>query len=149
MIYMKSIGKYLFLFIFGGLVYNLIELLYRGYSHWTMFILGGLCFVSVGLINNLFTWKTPIEFQCLIGGGLITLLEFITGLVVNVKLNWNVWDYSNVPLNFMGQICLPFTIIWIFLSLIIIIVDDLLRWKFFKERKPKYYSICLDKTYYL
>ena len=143
----KSIIKYLFLFAFGGVVYNVIELLYRGHTHWTMFVLGGLCFVSIGLINNAFSWKNPIEIQCLIGGGIITLLEYITGYIVNIKLGWNVWDYSNIPLNLQGQICLPFTVVWIVLSLFIIIIDDFLRWKFFKEDKPKYYSICLDITY--
>jgi hypothetical protein len=56
-----SIIKYLFLFLFGGASYNLIEILWRGHTHWTMFILGGLCFVLVGLINNLFSWDMFIE----------------------------------------------------------------------------------------
>ena len=142
-----TVIKNLILFEIGGLIYNLIEMLYRGNTHWTMFILGGLCFVSIGLINNAFSWKNPIEIQCLIGGGIITLLEYITGYIVNIKLGWNVWDYSNIPLNLQGQICLPFTVVWIVLSLFIIIIDDFLRWKFFKEDKPKYYSICLDITY--
>ena len=73
----------------------------RGYSHWTMFVLGGICFITVGLINNIFTWKTPIEIQAIVGSIIITLLEFITGIIVNIKLDWNVWDYSNLPLKYI------------------------------------------------
>lgn len=126
----KSIIKYIFLFVIGGGVYYAIETIWRGYSHWTMFILGGICFITVGLINNIFTWKTPIEIQAIIGSIIITLLEFITGIIVNIKLDWNVWDYSNPPLNILGQVCLPFTLIWIILSILIIFLDDFLRYKF-------------------
>ena len=137
----KSILKYLILFVFGGIVYYLIEMCWRGYSHWTMFLLGGACFVSVGLINNIFSWKMPLEIQAVVGAVLITLLELIVGLIVNVKLGWNVWDYSDLPLNFMGQICLPFSVLWCILSTIIIIVDDKIRYKFFNERSPIYTTI--------
>ena len=90
----KSIIKYIFLFGIGGGIYYGIETIWRGYSHWTMFVLGGICFITVGLINNIFTWKTPIEIQAIVGSIIITLLEFITGTIVNIKLDWNVWDYS-------------------------------------------------------
>ena len=139
--YIKSLLKYIALFLFGGAVYYLIEILWRGHSHWTMFILGGLCFVSVGLINNIFPWTMKIELQAAIGSVLITALEFIMGLVVNVKLNWNVWDYSNMPFNFLGQICLPFSLLWYVLSIVIIFVDDYIRHKFFGESKPTYTSV--------
>ena len=42
---LKLISKYSFLFYAGGVLYVLIELAWRGRSHWTMFVLGGLCFV--------------------------------------------------------------------------------------------------------
>lgn len=141
MTYVKSVLKYVALFLFGGVAYYLIEILYRGYSHWTMFILGGLCFISVGLINNIFPWTMKIELQAFIGAIIITLLELIVGLIVNVKLNWGVWDYSNVPFNFLGQICLPFSLLWYVLSIVIILLDDYIRHKFFGEQRPTYVSI--------
>ena len=139
--YIKSLIKYVVLFLFGGMVYYLIEILWRGYSHWTMIILGGLCFVSVGLINNVLSWSMVIELQALIGAVLITSLEFVVGLIVNVKLGWCIWDYSNVPFNFLGQICLPFSLLWYILSMIIIFTDDYIRYAFFNEKKPVYKSI--------
>ena len=135
---LKIIGKYSFLFIIGGLVYALIEILYRGYTHWTMVILGGICFIAVGLINEVLSWKTPIVIQGLIGGLLITCLEYITGCIVNIQLCWNVWDYSDVLFNIRGQVCPQFTILWIFISILAIIIDDYLRYWIFHEEKPHY-----------
>ena len=80
----------------------------------------------------------PFEYQCLIGGGAITGLELITGIIVNIVLKWHIWDYSGMPLNFIGQICLPFTLLWVLLSALIILLDDYIRYKLFKEEKPKY-----------
>ena len=139
--YIKSLIKYAVLFFLGGLVYYLIEILWRGYSHWTMIILGGLCFVAVGLINNILPWNMVIELQALIGAVLITSLEFVVGLIVNVNLGWDIWDYSNVPFNFLGQICLPFSLLWYMLSIIVIFTDDYIRHIFFNEKKPVYKSI--------
>lgn len=106
--FLKHILKIMILFCFGGLTYVLIELIFRGFSHWTMMILGGLSFVLVGLFNEIKP-DTPIEIQMIEGGLLITILEFLTGLLVNIKLNMNIWDYSDIKFNLMGQICLPFS----------------------------------------
>lgn len=135
---MKNLLKYLILFLIGGGTYYLIEILSRGYSHWSMAVLGGVCFIAVGLLNEIFPWSMPFGFQCLIGGGVITTLELITGIITNIILKWHIWDYSGMPLNFMGQICLPFTLLWVLLSALIILLDDFIRYKFFGEEKPKY-----------
>ena len=105
-----------------------------------MFFLGGVCFLLVGLINNKISWDIPIEKQMLLGGMTITILEFITGIIVNIILQWNVWDYSDIPFSICGQICLPFSLAWMGISLAIILIDDYIRWKVFKEEKPHYYS---------
>lgn len=135
---MKTVIKNLILFEIGGLIYNLIEILYRGNTHWTMFIVGGLCFLLVGWINKFFSWDLALWKQMLIGGAIITVVEFVSGCIINLWLGWNVWDYSHIPLNILGQICLPFYFAWVGLSLIAIIVDDVIRWLFFGEEKPKY-----------
>lgn len=73
--------------VIGGAIYVGIEMLWRGHSHPSMFILGGLCFVSIGLINELFPWELGIVWQALIGGTMVTCLEFITGVIVNTRLH--------------------------------------------------------------
>ena len=135
---LKIITKYLFLGIIGSIVYMSLEILWRGYTHWTMGILGGICFICLGLINELLSWETPLVLQMLIGSTIITILEFITGCIVNLWLGWNVWDYSNLPLNLLGQICLPFSILWYFVSAIGIVIDDYIRYIYFDEEYPRY-----------
>lgn len=135
---MAKILKYLFLFSFGGIVYLLIELLWRGYSHWSMFILGGACFVLLGLMNQQYTRQIPLFIQMLFGAFIITALEFIAGCILNIWLGLNVWDYSNMPYNIMGQICLPYMVLWFLLSPVCIIVDDYMRYLFFDEEQPHY-----------
>ena len=136
--YIKLFLKYLFLGFIGGFTYYNIELIYRGYSHISMFLLASFLFILIGLINEFLSWDTPLFIQSIIGAIIVTVFEFITGCIVNLWLGLNIWDYSNEPLNVMGQIGLPFTLIWIVLSCIAIILDDYLRYYIFNEEKPHY-----------
>ena len=130
--------KYYTLGTLGGTVYVFIELMWRGYSHWSMFLLGGVCFIALGLINEVIPWEMPLTAQMLIGCVIITSLEFITGCIVNLWLGWNVWDYSDLPYNLLGQISVASSIGWYFLSAVGIVLDDWLRYIFFGEEKPRY-----------
>ena len=125
---MRQYLKEMFLAVTGGLLYIILELVWRGHSHWTMFVLGGLCFALIGLINELIPWCMPLWKQALIGAVIITGLEFLTGCIVNLWLGWNVWDYSDMPLNLLGQICVPYILLWVPVSLIAIMLDDWLRY---------------------
>jgi uncharacterized membrane protein len=140
--------KIFILFLIGGFIYVAIELGFRGHSHWTMFLLGGLCFILIGGLNNYIPWEMSIIKQGIIGALIITSLEFIFGLVLNLYLNLGIWDYSNMPFNILGQICLPFSIAWFFLSLVAIFVDDWLRYVLFKEEKPHYhlFTVCKEEN---
>ena len=133
-----KIFKYLILFSFGGLFYVGIELATRGYSHWTMFVLGGACFILIGAVNEWIPWEMPLTVQMLIGSVIITTLEFATGCIVNVWLGWEIWDYSSESWNICGQICLKYSVYWFFLSAVAILIDDLLRWVVFDEEQPHY-----------
>ena len=128
----------LILFLFGGLSYFIIEILWRGYSHWSMFLLGGLCFLLIGLLNERLMQNTPIIPQALIGAFIITALEFIAGCILNIHLELDVWDYYDMPFNILGQICLPYSILWVILSLVCIVFDDYLRYMFLGGEKPQY-----------
>lgn len=130
--------KYLLLFFLGGFLYGAIEILSRGYSHISMFLAGGLCFVAIGLVNEVFPKDTALVSQMLLSALVVTIIEFITGMIVNVWLGLHVWDYSSQPYNLYGQVCLLFSLLWFFLSLPAILLDDYLRYKIFGEEKPKY-----------
>ena len=134
----RMLFKYMFLFVVMGGVYYCIEIVWRGQSHISMFILAGCCGIICGLLNELFPWELGLLWQSMIGATVITACEFVTGLIVNVWLDLGVWDYSTLPFNVLGQICLPFTILWAFISCAAIILDDYLRYWFFGEEKPHY-----------
>ena len=100
----------------GGSIYCILELLARGHTHWTMFILGGLCYAGCGFIYDISGPETAVWQQMILCTIIITVLEFITGLIVNILLGWNVWDYHKIPLNILGQICVPYMLLWFILS---------------------------------
>ena len=130
--------KYLVLFVIDGSIYIVMELIYRGHSHISMFILGGIVGILVGGLNNWYTWEMSLLFQMGVSTIIITCLEYLTGAIVNIGLGLNVWDYSNLPLNIHGQICLYFSFVWFFVSFIAIVLGDLLRYKLFGEEFHKY-----------
>ena len=134
----KYLLEIFILFCVGGTIYILFEMGFRGYSHWTMFIVGGLCFLCIGALNNRIGWDFPVEYQCLIGAVIVTIIEFISGYIINIKLGWDVWDYSNMPFNLLGQICLPFAILWLPIVALAIVVDDWVKYLLFHSKKPHY-----------
>ncbi len=135
---MKILIKYLVLFLFGGSIYLLIEICFRGYSHPAMFAVGGICFLLIGGINKYLNWTVPLLFQSIIGSLLITGIEFISGLILNIWLGLSIWNYSDLPFNLLGQICLQFSLLWCLAAVAGIIIDDFMRWLLFNEEKPRY-----------
>lgn len=115
------IWKLSILFYLGGMCYAGLELLWRGFTHWSMFVLGGICFVLVGNLKRLHP-KRSLTLLVTEAALLITLLELGCGLLVN--RNYRVWDYRHLPMNFLGQICLPFTLLWVPLSLAAMLIYD-------------------------
>lgn len=102
------------LFYLGGTVYMTLEFLWRGRSHGSMFLLGGLCFLLLGALGRYFP-RIPLAVKVILGAAMITALELMTGLLVNRQ--YAVWDYRGMPFHFLGQICLPFSLLWMPLSL--------------------------------
>ena len=134
---MKHLIKYLILLLIGGAAYYCIELLARGFSHWTMFLVGGICFILIGIINEI-TPKIPLIQQMILSAVIITVIEFISGCVLNLWLGLGIWDYSENFGNILGQICPKHTIYWFLLSSVGIVIDDYIRYFSFVEEKPKY-----------
>ena len=103
-----------------------LELLWRGRSHISMFLAGGLCLVLIGCLEEL-SPEVPLVFRVLLGTVVITLVELGTGLLVN--RDFSVWDYRAMPGNFLGQICPQFCLLWLLLSWLAILVHGkLMKW---------------------
>ena len=106
----------LYMALIGSLVYSLLEVAARGFTHWTMTVTGGFLAIVLYLMN----WHAPPHtrlLQYIAGAIMITAVEMLVGVADNLILHWNVWDYTDMPLNLYGQICLPFTILWFFLCI--------------------------------
>ena len=138
---MVKMSKYLFLGVLGGCFYYSFELIFRGFSHWTMFLLGGICFLFIYIQGHLLHWKDSLFSQIIRCVLFVTAMEFITGIIVNKWLSWNVWDYSRLPFQLFGQICLPFTIIFSGLCLFGIILSGYIGYWLYGEEKPQYHIL--------
>ena len=108
----KNVKKYGLLFILGAIGYAAIEIIWRGHTHWSMMLAGGMCFVMFSLVASRLKGKSLLlkSAVCAVG---VTVIEFIFGVVFNIILKMNIWDYSHLPLNLLGQICPIFSIIWV------------------------------------
>ncbi len=107
-------ARYLLAFGIGAVVYSLLEILWRGYTHWTMTLTGGFCMVLLMFISAA---PLALPLKWLAGAAAITLIEFTVGCIVNLALGWHVWDYSFLPLNLLGQISLIYSGLWFLLSI--------------------------------
>ena len=134
---MQRVAKYIYFAWFGGSCYVTLEVFWRGRSHWTMFVLAAILFVLIGLLNEIWTsWR--LFPQAVAGAIIATAAELVTGCIVNLWLGWDIWDYSDMPGNVLGQICPQFALLWVLLSAVAIVLDDVIRWRFFGEDKPHY-----------
>ena len=107
------------LFYLGGSAYFILELLWRGRSHGSMFLLGGTCFLLIGKLSRLLR-RIPLAMQLILSAGLITALELLTGQIVN--RNHQIWDYRRMPCNYHGQVCLHYSMLWVPVSLMAILL---------------------------
>lgn len=93
----------------GGAGYGVLEILWRGYTHISMLIAGGICFWLIIRISKI---NRSVLIKSLIGGLCITLIEFIFGCIVNLWLGLDVWDYSAEPCQLFGQVCIRYMLLW-------------------------------------
>lgn len=141
----KSLAEYVFLFWFGGSVYIEIELLYRSYTHWSMFVLAGFVYITVGWMNeHIFDWYDDMIKQVGVATIYATACEYACGLILR-HFGLVVWDYSNMPLNISGLICVPFMGVWAVLMIVAIVADELIKYYFFSGLRPHYHcgTMCI------
>ena len=111
MIGLKNIKANLLMLTTGAVGYSSLELLWRGRTHWSMMLAGGICFSCFGRLGNKKGAKS-ILFRFVASSAVVTAVELFFGLIFNVALKKNVWDYSSLPHNFLGQICPRFSAVW-------------------------------------
>lgn len=113
---MKKAVRFIVVFLLGGILYSLAEVLFRGYTHWTMLIAGGFVFYVLYEVFG-YIGSGHIMLKCVIGCVMITSAEYLAGAVLNIVLKMHIWDYSEKPYNLFGQICPAYSACWFFLSI--------------------------------
>ena len=116
---MTDLKRYILIFLTGAIGYCIIEILWRGFTHPSMAVVGGICLLLIRYINRRFSDR-PYAFRAMLCSFGISLIELASGILLNMVLHLNVWDYSAQPLNLMGQICPLYSFLWFFLSLAVI-----------------------------
>ena len=148
---MTNLQKSFLIWCTGGLIYGLIEIMFRGYTHWTMILLAFIISIPLDAFNERIGWDWPMWKQAIVGGTIVTAAEFVVGCIINLWLGMHVWDYSNMQFNILGQICPQFWLAWCALSAIAIPIFDWERYGVYKlckrfgikceeEQRPRYYS---------
>lgn len=138
---MKKVNKFLVLFLFGFMAYITIEVCYRGYSYPLMGVCGGIAIVLLDQINNKISWDVDILLQGVIGSLIITFFEFVIGNLFLKGYLPVMWDYSNLWMNYKGIICLPFSLAWIGLSIVAVIIADAINYYMLGDEDVPYYKL--------
>ena len=102
-------------FLIGAICYGLTEILWRGYSHWSMLITGGMVFCALGRLHKRILSVSYLG-KSIQGAIAVTITEGIVGLVANKLFRMEVWDYSHEKWNLGGQICLKYFCCWALLA---------------------------------
>lgn len=104
-------------FLLGAAGYPALELLSRGRTHPSMALAGGLSTLLMRRVS-----RTPISLpaKSLLCGAGVTAIEAAVGLAFN--RDHHIWDYRHMPMNWRGQICLPYSFLWCALSSPVLLV---------------------------
>ncbi len=119
-------------FIIGAIGYMIIELIWRGRTHWTMAIAGGISFFLISIVADKF-YNTPLPVKAALCAVAITAIELIFGIIFNVALKMEIWDYSTIPFNFLGQICPLFSLFWFALAFLFLPLAEVINRKIYSQ----------------
>jgi sterol desaturase/sphingolipid hydroxylase (fatty acid hydroxylase superfamily) len=133
--------KLLTLFLVGYCTYIALEVTYRNVSYPLMGCVGGISLLLFDQINNKISWNLDLILQGFIGSAIVTSFELFVGEALKVLNHPLMWDYSNMPFNYDGVICLPFSIVWIIITILGILVADAYNYYLFHEEPRPYYWI--------
>lgn len=135
---MCNLRGHILRWICGGVLYGCLEILWRGYTHPSMILLAALLCVPLDIANEHMPWELPLWLQAVAGGLCVTAAELAAGLILNIWLRLGVWDYSALPFNLWGQICLQYAVLWCLLAGPVIVMFDWLDYWLCGGERPRY-----------
>ncbi len=123
-------------FISGLIIYPAIEIIYRQRTHYSMALAGALGMYLIYLTCENFP-RLNIFLKALAGSAIITTIEFTFGVIFNIFLHEDVWNYERLHINFLGQISLLYSFLWFLLSFFVIFLCKLLRGSFPRKEEAE------------
>ena len=135
---MRRLLNHILRWIAGGALYGMLEIIWRGHTHWTMVLLAAVLCIPLDLANNYIPWDTPLLLQSVFGGLTVTVMELLAGLILNVWLEMDIWDYSRQWGNLWGQICFCYTVLWCLLAGVVIVLFDWMDHWLGGGERPRY-----------
>lgn len=137
----KQLLKNSILFITGLCIYTTIEVWFRGYSYRLMGIVGGIIMCLLDKINDRISWDIPLIVQIFLGGVIVTVLELLSGEFALRVLNTRMWDYSKMWLSMCDDLICPlFSLVWMILSGISILLSDAINYYVLHDKQVPYYK---------
>ena len=137
----RILFKTFFMFLVGYCTYMAMEMTFRSYTFVLMGIVGGISFILIDSINNKLSFNVDILIQCITGSSIITIFELIVGRCLQILHYPEMWNYLNMPLNYKGVICLPFSLLWCIVSLFAILLADSINYYIFHMNPRPYYKL--------
>lgn len=153
-----SIWRILAYFIIYSVLGFIIETLYgmitkRVLESRQSFLYGPFCGIyGLGaIIMIIFLHKYQTKYNALFIGGFIvgSITEYIVSLIGEMIFGVKWWDYSGMPLNLNGRICVFFSLFWGFLGMYLIAslnpkIDRLINWVKSKFKSYKSLKACVS-----
>lgn len=136
-----NLKRKLIMFAVGYCLYITIEVTWRCYSFPLMGLVGGCIMLILDAINNKISWDVELPVYGLVGSAAATGFELVIGLASKFLGLKQMWDYSTMPLNYMGVICAPFSLIWFFLCILGTFLADAINYYVFEEEPVPYYRL--------
>ena len=128
------------IFIISGIIYCLIEIAYRGYTHYSMFLCAGMAGIAITFLNDwVYEFNTDFRTQCITAGLICSGIEFIIGEFFN--RDYSIWDYRGLWGTIKcldSQVNVMFVCAWIVICAFAIPFLDYLQWKLGMGEKPWY-----------
>lgn len=95
-----------------------LKFINRGFLHGPIIPIYGFAAICILLATIPLSENVYVVF--IIGGLTATLFELVTGTVMEYLFKVKYWDYSGLPLNYHGHICLFVSLFWGFFSVLLV-----------------------------
>jgi len=93
------------------------------------------------ILLELFIHPWPLLIKIVVYCIILTLIEYITGIILEKTFKLKLWDYSDNKFNFQGRICLLFSLLWTAIAVIFVIFIHPAVLRYFQSLKTSFIHV--------